>query len=41
MISPEQARQKARNLYSRKFAEWAVTGPAPPIGTRGRAATDS
>lgn len=31
MITPEQARQKAHNLYDRRFAEWAVTGSGPPV----------
>lgn len=30
MITAEQARQKAQNLYDRKFAEWAVVDAAPP-----------
>ncbi|MGO1192729.1 MAG: Wadjet anti-phage system protein JetD domain-containing protein [Nesterenkonia sp.] len=32
MITVEQARHKAQNLYDRKFAEWAVVGcEAPPM----------
>lgn len=31
MITPDEARQKAGNLYDRKCAEWAVTGAVSPV----------